>query len=115
MQYAHENGCPWNEQTCSDVAKNGHLNILQYAHENGCPWDELTCTNAAKNGHLHILQYAHENGCPWSKLTCTYAARFGFFLIFCSGQWKMAVLGMNGHARMPQEMAILNNAILVAI
>ena len=25
--------------TCS-AAENGHLECLKYAHENGCPWDE---------------------------------------------------------------------------
>ena len=43
---------------------------LKYAHEKGCPWDEVTCSNAAKNGHLKCLKYAHENGCPWDKETC---------------------------------------------
>ena len=47
--------------TCSNAAKNGHLECLKYAHENGCPWDGETCSNAAKNGHLECLKYAHEN------------------------------------------------------
>jgi len=28
------------------------LKCLQFAHENGCPWDEDTCLEAADNGHL---------------------------------------------------------------
>ncbi len=40
-----------------------HLEILQYAHENGCEWDERTCSAAAENGHLKCLKYAHQNGC----------------------------------------------------
>ena len=36
LKYAHEKGCPWDEETCSKAAYNGHLD----AHENGCPWDE---------------------------------------------------------------------------
>jgi hypothetical protein len=39
---------------------------LKYAHENGCPWDEKTCSLAAENGQLECLKYAHENGCPGS-------------------------------------------------
>jgi hypothetical protein len=42
LKYAHENGCPWNEETCSSAASNGHLDVLKYAHEHGCPWDEET-------------------------------------------------------------------------
>ena len=48
------------------LPKNGHLECLKYAHENGCPWDEYTCTAAADYGHLEILQYAHDNGCAGS-------------------------------------------------
>jgi len=49
---------------------NGQLDCLKYAHENGCPWDENTCKRAAINGHLACLTYAHENGCPWDKQEC---------------------------------------------
>ena len=31
---------------CNLAAKNGHLECLKYAHENGCPWDEDTCYHA---------------------------------------------------------------------
>ena len=79
--YAHENGCPWNENTCEYAAKNGHLECLKYVHDNSigvsCPWDEYTCSYAAKNGHLESLKYAHENGCPWDEDTCSYAAKNG--------------------------------------
>ena len=47
-----------------NAAEYGHLECLQYAHENGCPWDEWTCSEAAENGHLECLKYAHEFGCP---------------------------------------------------
>ena len=48
------------EYTCSEAAKNGHLECLKYAHENGCPWDQWTCRQAAENGHLECLKYLHE-------------------------------------------------------
>ena len=35
--YAHEKGCPWNEETCYWAAK-ANLECLRYAHENGCPY-----------------------------------------------------------------------------
>ena len=57
--------------------KYGHLECLQYAHENGCPWDEWTCSKAAENGHFECLKYAHENGCPWNEGTCSFAALRG--------------------------------------
>ena len=62
LKYARENGCPWDENTCTAAALHGYLECLKYAHENGCPWDEWTCEGAAEHGHLECLKYAHENG-----------------------------------------------------
>jgi hypothetical protein len=56
--YAHENGCKWNQDTCSYAALNGYSEILEYAHKNGCKWNQDTCSNAAENGHLECLKYA---------------------------------------------------------
>ena len=61
LRYAHENGCPWDAQTCSHAADGGHLQVLQYAHDYGCPWGAETCKRAAAKGHLQVLQYAHYN------------------------------------------------------
>ena len=58
----------------SYFAKNGYLNCIKYAHENGCPWDEDTCSYASENGHLECIKYARENGCLWNEETCSYAA-----------------------------------------
>jgi hypothetical protein len=77
LKYAHENDCPWDENTCLYAARNGYLECLKYAYENGCPWDENTCIYAALNGHLECLIYAHEHGCPWDTWTCAYAALNG--------------------------------------
>ena len=49
--------------------------MLQWARENGCPWDERTCRAAAKGGHLEVLKWAYENGCPWNEETCWAAAQ----------------------------------------
>ena len=51
-------------EKCGDAAEKGHLECLKYLHENGCPWDENTCIGAASNGHLECLCYARENGMP---------------------------------------------------
>lgn len=74
IKYAHENSCPWNEETCSSAAFGGYLDILKYAHDNECPWNEKTCSSAAIKGHLDILKYVRENGCPWNEDTCSNAA-----------------------------------------
>jgi len=78
--YAHENGCPWDEQVCSTAACSGHLHCLKYLHEQGCPWGELTIINAAQLGRLECLKYAREHGCPVSFLAPNQA--------FAYGQWR---------------------------
>ena len=67
LKWLREEGCPWEEETCSEAAKGGHLNVLKYAHENGCPWNEETCMYAAEEGHLHVLKYAVKHRCSWDK------------------------------------------------
>lgn len=76
LQWAHNNGFPWDENTCSDAALAGELEILQWVRDNGCPWNEETCSSAASMGHLNILQWARANGCPWNETT-SYDAYIG--------------------------------------
>ena len=52
--------------------------MLKWARENGCPWNEWTCTYAAKGGHLEVLEWARENGCLWDEEMCTIAALEGY-------------------------------------
>jgi hypothetical protein len=78
------NGCPWEEETCSNAAWGGHLGVLQWARQNGCPWNAGTCAVAAKRGHLEVLQWARQNRCPWDRWTCMYAARGGHLEVL---QW----------------------------
>ena len=58
------------------AAKDGHLEVLQWARENGCPWDWKTCAFAASCGQLEV-QWARANGCPWDGYTLIYARRGG--------------------------------------
>jgi hypothetical protein len=69
LKYLHENGCPWDEETCSDAATR-YIECLKYAHENGCPWEETTCIQAAIHGNIECLKYAHQNGCPLGNDVC---------------------------------------------
>jgi hypothetical protein len=46
---------------CSQAAERNLLMCLEYAHDSGCPWNEETCSAAAHNGHLDCLIFAHEN------------------------------------------------------
>jgi hypothetical protein len=51
LRWMHDNGCHWDEATCSFLAENGQLEDLQRTRSIGCPWDERTCKYAAKGGH----------------------------------------------------------------
>jgi len=77
LKAARQNGCPWDEGTCTFAAEGGHLPVLQWARQNGCPWEEETCSGAAYGGHLSVLQWARQNGCPWNEETCASAAEGG--------------------------------------
>jgi hypothetical protein len=61
LQWAHENGCPWDEWTCSAAAEGGQFEILQWAREQGCPWDAgNVCLYATFMEHLEIVQWVKE-------------------------------------------------------
>ncbi len=71
-------GCPWDEETCANAARGGHLELLQWARVTGCPWNGQTCLgNAARGGHLEVLQWLKSKGCPWDRAAGSYAARGG--------------------------------------
>ena len=57
----------WGEKTCDIISIVGECDLLKYAHENGCPWNNDICFNASRLGHLECLKYAHENGILWSS------------------------------------------------
>eukprot|EP00752_Nemacystus_decipiens_P018239 g16367.t1 len=78
LQWCRENGCPWDEATASEAAREGNMDILRYARRNGCPWNVLTCAYAAASGNLETLKWAREEeGCGWNEATCAFAAAGG--------------------------------------
>jgi len=36
------------------AARNGHLDVLKWARDNGCPCNKSTCSETARNGHLEV-------------------------------------------------------------
>jgi len=63
LQWARQNGCPWDGRTCSWAARGGHLEVLQWARENGCEWDEDTW----KFAHTRCRPYLIEHRCPGAE------------------------------------------------
>ena len=60
IKYLHENGCPWDADTCARTIEEGHLDCLKYIYKNGCPVRPHVC-EFAKNGCLDCLKYLYEN------------------------------------------------------
>ena len=56
LKWARANGCPWDEGTCAEVARNGHLEVLKWARAQRCPRGAGTCALTARGRHLEVLQ-----------------------------------------------------------
>ena len=124
LKYAHENGCPWSENTCYSAARYGHLDCLKYAHKNGCSWTKETCIAATENNHVDCLKYAFENGIhssfnyfqDLSNILSDIAARKGSLecLIYIhekteSIKWSICSLAsMNGHLHILKYLKSFN-------
>ena len=54
--------------------KRAYRAVLQWARQQGCPWDEGACSSAAGGGHLAVLQWARQHGCPWNRSECLVTA-----------------------------------------
>jgi uncharacterized protein YabN with tetrapyrrole methylase and pyrophosphatase domain len=51
------------------------MRVIEWARDNGCPWDKGACFEAAKCGMLEALRWLRREGCPWDQLACAQAAR----------------------------------------
>ena len=94
LQFARQQGCPWDWETCAYAAKGGYLEVLQWSRGHGCPWNTRTCSRAAEGGHLEVLQWARAQGCPWNKLTCSNATRAATWRC-CNGLGDRGARGTN--------------------
>ncbi|KAL6059439.1 Ankyrin repeat domain containing protein [Balamuthia mandrillaris] len=77
VQWAKENGCPWDATFMAEATKTDHLEIVKWARENGCPWDSRAMMNAAVWGDLKRCQWLKQHGCPWNAETTKTAASKG--------------------------------------
>lgn len=61
LKYLHEHGCYWDETTLiEDVS----LDCLEYAHENGCPINNNVIISAIKDRRIDCLDYLLGSGFP---------------------------------------------------
>lgn len=71
----HQFGASLNVRASRAAAAYPNVACLQYLHQNGCPWDEDTPDVAAKKGCIEPLGYALEQGCPYNGFIMQWAAR----------------------------------------
>ena len=103
LQWARDNGAPWNEYVCIRAAEGGHLQLPQWARANGAPWCEETCAKAARGGHLQLLQWVRANGCGWSDRTCHEAAKHGHLHILQRARANSAPWNEPSASERPQK------------
>ena len=90
LEWAIENGCPWDKESTSAAAHMGDLGTLKWLREHRntpCPWEECTCYEAARHGHLEVLKYARSKGCKWCEETMRDAAEMNHLHIL---KWARA-------------------------
>lgn len=68
LRFAHENGCPFDDNTTQIAAELGAIHCLKYAVENGCPMHPNTVASAIEYGNLACLQYAHKKGASFQAV-----------------------------------------------
>src|SRR5690625_4600618 len=40
------------------------ISLIEWARDNGCPWNENTFNLGARTANLSVIQYLHHNACP---------------------------------------------------
>jgi len=77
LKWARDRGCPWNEDTMTQLAMNSNVEGLKWAKNAGCPFGSQAMEGAAKAGRLRNLQWLEEAGCRWNFFNCLVAAASG--------------------------------------
>jgi hypothetical protein len=78
LQWAREQGCPWDSHASKAAAGAGHLAVLQWLRQERCHWDDQTLTIAAGRGHLEVFEWGLRHGCPGSSAwVCWVVAAIG--------------------------------------
>lgn len=85
MRYAKimpyfQDGKPWGDYMCAELARAGGLAALMLAHAHGCKWNCSVVINACMHGNMDCLQFALKNGCPGKEIACLAIAGWAPFL-----------------------------------
>ncbi|AGO84727.1 Ankyrin repeat domain containing protein [Pandoravirus salinus] len=68
----------WDERTCTEAARGGHIDVLKWALANGCPHEDRAIYDAAaRSGRLDVVEWVHAQGMRGSTHLWEYAVRSG--------------------------------------
>lgn len=68
IQYLRTNGCPMNSSIIIFHAiYDGKISMVQYLHEQGFPWNEDSFDHAIETYNRELIQYMKDQGCPWNS------------------------------------------------
>ena len=77
LKYAHENGCPGDEETCACSCLTVTSRVFDIFTRKRMSLRGSTCLGAAINDHLECLKYAREKGVLGIIFTCYLTAKNG--------------------------------------
>lgn len=66
LQWARGNGCPWDQNACSNAAREGRLDTLRWVGAGGCSWDHIMNRLAALYRKELVMEWAKVKGYPQS-------------------------------------------------
>lgn len=75
MQWAFENGCPWDSNLFSLAANLGKMEVLYCLHDNLCPWD-VTALKRREKPHVIGRREAYQNFGPGSLGSLQWLCRY---------------------------------------
>ncbi len=84
LQWARENGCPWDKNTCVHTACGGHMSTLQWALENKSKCPANICDWAGLHGRLQVLQWLKDKGTYFMRAHVVRPLKV-VIQMFCSG------------------------------
>ena len=73
LKYTHSIGVPIDEDTLTEAAGSGHINVLEWLDDMYCHYDVGVANSAAFNGHVGILRWLKDKEYPMVSATCTNA------------------------------------------
>lgn len=110
LEWAHENGCSWDNNICEIAAKRGCLDVIKHANDNGYQLSKATCFYAVEGGQLEVFQWCHGNDFFWIATICNIAASGGYLEIlkwahangYPLGEYTCLYAEENGHFEVVQ-------------